>query len=179
MKGSIEKALWEDEQIVYSGHRHWIVFSYPVIWLIVGFVFLTHIVALQKLAVVPLLVALLTGINATINYFVSDFVITNLRMFINVGFIQRVSIKALLINIDSVDVEQGLWGRLLKYGTVKVCDIDEMCLAFERVATPAIFKRHAQVEMYKQLTQLDEQIARYIQEAGEEAGEEGSEKSGG
>jgi hypothetical protein len=145
------EALLPTEQIIYRGHKHWIVFGYPLLWLIVGFIFLVHIIALQKLAVIPLLLALLTGIHASINYFISELVITNLRLLINIGFVQRISLQAPLENITSVQAQQNLLGHLFRYGTIKVCDTNEMCLAFEKISKPMKFQRHAQRALGEQI----------------------------
>lgn len=50
----------------------------------------------------------------------SEFVITNRRVIIKVGFIRRKTLEMNLEKIESVKVDQGIMARILGYGTVTI-----------------------------------------------------------
>lgn len=168
----IEENLLPDEKIIYGGHRHWIVFVFPIIWLILGLFFLIKGLSLpiqdiipvsllsiidaehiqkfiQLIAIIPLLLASTTGISALINYFLSEIAVTNVRILIKTGFIKRYSTEIPLRNIATILVTQTFWGRIFGYGTVKICDVGNVCLPFKRIVAPISFRSHVQAEINK------------------------------
>ena len=86
----IEIKLLKNEQIIYHGHKHWIIFFPSVALLIICFSFFIEVVLLQKLVIVPLLLAIITGIGAMISYFLSEIVITNKKVLLKVGYLRRI-----------------------------------------------------------------------------------------
>ena len=64
--------------------------------------------------------AIYQGIKAIIMKNTIEFGITNQRIIAKTGFIRRNTIEMLLAKTESVRVDQGIFGRLLGYGTVIV-----------------------------------------------------------
>lgn len=150
MMSYIKKNLLENEKIIYRGHKHWVVFAFPALWLFAGIASLFEVTLLQKIAIIPFLLSLITGIDSAIEYFMSEIAVTNKRILIKIGFIRRATIEAPLQNIASIQVDQTFWGRIWGYGSIKLCDIGHLCLPFERISSPVQFRRHAQTEIDKQ-----------------------------
>lgn len=116
----VQKTLLPEEKILYYTKPHFIIF-YPVfIWLAMatGFLYCVNIPII--FGYVLLLVSMISCINSLINYYCSEYAITNKRVIMKVGFIHRKSIEIFLDRIESVRVEQSIIGRIVGYGSVSI-----------------------------------------------------------
>ena len=64
--------------------------------------------------------ALLVILNAVLVYFSTELAVTNRKVIAKFGFIRRDAIELRLEKVESIAVVQGILGRLLNYGTIKV-----------------------------------------------------------
>ena len=119
MAGYIENNLLKDERIVYQAKLHWIVF---VSWR-----------GLFTLFILPL-----------IERISSEFAITNRRVIMKVGLVARRTLEMNLSKIESVNVDQGIFARLLGYGTVTVIGTGGTKETFAHISDPTEFRRQFQ-----------------------------------
>ncbi|PIZ12486.1 MAG: MFS transporter permease [Elusimicrobia bacterium CG_4_10_14_0_8_um_filter_37_32] len=138
----IESNLMEGEQVVYRTRIHWIVFLWPLVWLALGI-----LVAQDMRAGVSgffLLIGIISCISALINFLTSEFGITNKRIIAKSGFIRRNSLELFLNKLESVQVNQGIVGRLFNYGTVVVTGTGGTKSKFPKVAKPLALRNEVQ-----------------------------------
>ncbi|HVS27327.1 MAG TPA: PH domain-containing protein [Burkholderiales bacterium] len=119
MTGYIESNLIRDEHIVYETKLHWITF--------------VSLKALLTLFIAPLIA------RAT-----SEFAITNKRVVIKVGLISRHTLEMNLSKVESVGVDQGIWGRTLGYGSITVIGTGGTRELFPYIANPVEFRKQFQ-----------------------------------
>lgn len=74
----------------------------------------------------------------------SEFVITNKRVIMKTGFISRKTFEMNLQKIESVNVDQSLFGRLLGFGTVTIIGTGGSRELFTDISEPLIFRRKFQ-----------------------------------
>src|SRR5260221_134503 len=74
----------------------------------------------------------------------SEFAITNRRVIIKVGFISRKTLEMNLSKIESVNVDQGIWGRMLGYGTITIIGTGGTKETFGNISGPLEFRRQFQ-----------------------------------
>jgi uncharacterized membrane protein YdbT with pleckstrin-like domain len=147
--GYVESHLLPGEEIVHRGHLHKIVYLVPVltaVTLMIGaFVALTtdHF----ALGGVALALALVPLIWAQIAYTSSEFAVTNKRVVIKVGFIQRRTLETLLSKVEGIEVTQGFMARLLNYGTIVVTGTGGTREQFQNIAAPLEFRRQVQAQV--------------------------------
>ena len=67
--------------------------------------------------------------------------VTTHRVVSKTGIVGRQTEEVRLSAIETVDLQQTTWGRLLGYGTVRVTGRGESSLLFERVTDPVGVKR--------------------------------------
>ncbi len=115
----VQSNLGSGEQIVYEAKMHWIVF--------------VSLKALFTLFIAPL-----------IAYTTSEFAITNKRVIIKVGFISRRTLEMNLAKIESINVNQGLLGRMLGYGTIVVIGTGGTKEPFAGISNPLDFRKKFQ-----------------------------------
>ena len=119
MGSYVEQNLTAGERVVYETNLHWIIF-----FSLKGF--LTFFIA-------PL-IALST----------SEFAITNKRVIIKVGVISRRTLEMNLNKIESVNVNQGILGRILGYGTIVIVGTGGTKERFTAISNPLEFRRKFQ-----------------------------------
>ena len=67
--------------------------------------------------------------------------VTNKRVILKTGIISRHSDEMKITSIETVEIEQGILGRMLGYGTVKVTGKGISDLVFNRIDDPMDVKR--------------------------------------
>ena len=109
----IRKSLLDGEKVIYMTRRHKIIFTYPVIWLLVSaglygikwmYVFRPEIdFTLSIFSGIVLVVALIHALVIWIHYLSAEFGITNQRVISKEGFLKRKTSEVFLKNSDSPD----------------------------------------------------------------------------
>jgi len=70
----------------------------------------------------------------------TDMVVTNRRVLLRTGVLNKATDEMFLNKIESVEVDQNIWGRLLNYGTVEVNGSGEGELFFRSIGSPKEFR---------------------------------------
>lgn len=150
--GYIEHNLMQGELISYRTRLHWIVFAFPIFLIVIGFVFplSMHSRTLNIFVVVGMIFlssGILLGAARFIAYKSSEFAVTNNRVLIKIGFIQRHSLELLLQKVEGIGVDQNLSGRIFGYGTIIVTGTGGTKEAFKDIENPLEFRRHVQLSL--------------------------------
>jgi uncharacterized membrane protein YdbT with pleckstrin-like domain len=152
--GYAEKHLMEGERIVYRARLHRVIFVPPLVLALVGAVaaILIHIYLANPMAagivgVAFLIVALLVASPRFIRYMSSEFVVTNKRVIVKVGFVQRQTLELVLAKVETIGVEQTILGRILNYGTIIVTGTGGTKEPFKDIASPIRFREHVQAQL--------------------------------
>jgi uncharacterized membrane protein YdbT with pleckstrin-like domain len=143
----IQKNLLNGENLVYRGRLHWIVFSLPILFLVMAFPFFTDGGNTSFIGGLFILLSTLTGIVSLINYSTSEFGITNKRVIVKIGFIRTSSVEVLLTKVEGIQVNQGILGRILGYGSLVVSGTGGTQDPFHRISNPLEFRRKAQEQI--------------------------------
>ena len=98
-----------------------------------------------------LFIPVIKAIIATIAHFCIELGITNKRVVGKVGIIRTKALDAPLNKIQSVNVNQGFWGKIFNYGTVNI-NTAAGEFSFEGIAAPDAFKGTlmAQIDQYEE-----------------------------
>jgi uncharacterized membrane protein YdbT with pleckstrin-like domain len=75
-------------------------------------------------------------------YKTTEIAITNKRIIAKFGFISRSTIEINLPKVESVQVDQGVLGRMLDYGTIIVSGAGTPNLSIPGAAEPLEFRKH-------------------------------------
>jgi len=67
--------------------------------------------------------------------------VTNKRVILKKGIVSRRTEEMKISSIETVEIQQSVWGRILGYGTVKVTGRGVSDLVFERVSDPMAVKK--------------------------------------
>jgi uncharacterized membrane protein YdbT with pleckstrin-like domain len=137
----VEENLMRGETIQYQTRVHWIVYAWPIALGLFGLIALT---GSASTAMVFFVLAAVIGVVAYISATNSEFAVTNKRVLIKVGWINRRSLELLLTKVESIAVEQGLGGKLFGFGTIVVSGTGGSHEPFKNIADPFEFRKQIQ-----------------------------------
>ena len=116
MGSYVNTSLIRDENVVYEAKNHWIIF-----------------ISLQSF--------LTLFISPLIENWTSEYAITNKRVIIKIGLISRKTLEMNLSKIESVNVDQSIFGRILGYGAITIIGTGGTRETFSDLANPIQFRR--------------------------------------
>jgi len=144
----IKDTLLKDEQILYYTKPHYIVFYTVLLWLALA-VFAVKFAADLLIGGAMLLMGLVSFVNDLISYYCAEYVITNRRILMKVGFIRRKSLEIFLDRVEGIYVEQGIIGRVLNFGTIIIAGVGGTKNPFFYISDPLKFRSSIQQQMQK------------------------------
>jgi uncharacterized membrane protein YdbT with pleckstrin-like domain len=83
---------------------------------------------------------LLSFIHAWFKRWTTELAVTNRRIIYKRGFIRRHTIEMNMDKVESVDVDQSFWGRILNYGTIVVHGTGGGLEPLRRIDSPIEFR---------------------------------------
>lgn len=125
--GYIQESLSKDEEIRNLFRLHWFARLLMILWLI--------------LAIPTLGITLLLAIWEWLKLRNTEMGVTNKRVIFKTGIISRKSEEMKISSIETVEIAQGLSGRIFGFGTVKVTGRGLSDLVFKNIADPMDVKR--------------------------------------
>lgn len=140
----VQNNLIAGEQIVYQTKVHPIVFVSPALFVIGGIVF--GILGMPPAGAVFLAIGVAMFVIAWVRQWSSEFAVTNKRVIIKVGFISRRTIEINMSKVESVEIIQDIFGRLLNYGTIVVIGTGGTREPFALIDDPLAFRRAVQAQ---------------------------------
>ena len=90
--------------------------------------------------IIVLLWALRVMIGSLIHKYGSEFAVTNKRVILKKGLYKRETLELMLNKTEGIKIQQGIWGRLLGYGTL-IVTTGGASNAFKLVASPQKFRK--------------------------------------
>ena len=142
MGSYVESNLIDGEQVVYQTGVHWVVFLPSAAVVLAGIAMGLAYSPAGGLAV--LVMGVIMAIGAWIRQWASEFAVTNKRVIIKVGFLSRRTIEINMSKVESVEVNQDIFGRLLNYGTITVIGTGGTKEPFDLINDPLAFRRAVQ-----------------------------------
>lgn len=143
----IDDNLMNGEQVVYRARLHWIVFAWPFIWLIIAIILFSSGGGAASWGALCVILAIITGVVSYINYATSEFGVTSKRVLVKIGFIRRRSLEVLLSKVEGIQVDQGILGRILGFGTIRVRGTGGTRDPFDKIMAPLELRRRVQEQV--------------------------------
>lgn len=89
----------------------------------------------------PVVIGLFLLIWAWIRYATTELAVTNKRVIAKTGLIQRKTVELFISKVESVQVDQGILGRIFDYGTVTLTGTGVQSAPFKSIADPLQFRK--------------------------------------
>lgn len=116
--GYVDKMLGSQERVILEFKIHWIRFIFPVLF---------------SFAII--------GIPSLIRLLYTQYVLTDKRVILKTGFISRHTEELRLKKIETVEIRQGIIGRILGYGNIYITGTGTSYVLFDAVFNPMAVKR--------------------------------------
>lgn len=148
--GYIDRNLMPGEEVIYRTKLHWIVFLWPMFFLILAVAGFVGISA--KVGLLFSMLAAGVWLVLCVTYATTEFGVTNKRVVVKVGFVRRDTVETLLAKVEGIGVHQDILGRILGYGTVFVTGTGGSKEPFRYIEAPLEFRRqvHEQIAAEKE-----------------------------
>lgn len=121
----LDESLAPGETVVARFNLHWTAKG----WLILGIV------------LIPVVIGIFITIYEWLRLRGIEQAVTSQRVVLKTGIIGRQTKEIRLSAVETVDMHQSAWGRILGFGNVNVTGRGESDLTFVRVADPVAVKR--------------------------------------
>jgi uncharacterized membrane protein YdbT with pleckstrin-like domain len=118
----IQESLSEGEQIVRVFRQHWVTRIWLVIWIL-------------------LIVTLPIAVYEWLRLRTMEHGVTNKRVIFKQGIISRHTEEMKLGSIETVEIGQGVWGRIFGFGDIRVTGKGISDVVFKRINDPMEVKR--------------------------------------
>jgi membrane protein YdbS with pleckstrin-like domain len=124
--GYIDESLIPGETLVHRARVSW----WSQFWLV--------FLGILTLVVV---VGLIFLVWAWIRVRSTELAITNRRVIAKFGFVKRHTVEINLDKVEALKVEQGVWGRILNFGTIFISGAGTSVAPIPNIADPLVFRR--------------------------------------
>ena len=118
----IEESLSEGEKIVAVFKQHWVTRLWLVLWIL-------------------LLVTIPIAVYEWLRLRTIEHGVTNKRVIYKRGIVSRHTEEMKLGSIETVEIDQGIWGRILSFGDIHVTGKGISEVVFRRMDDPMEVKR--------------------------------------
>lgn len=127
MASYIEGALIKDEKVIYTGNIS--------LWSLAPLI----VLGLATIWIVGL--GLIFWIMAFIRYKTTELAFTNKRVIAKFGFISRQTIELNISKVESIQVNQGILGRIFNFGTLVISGAGNPQAPIPGISDPMSFRR--------------------------------------
>lgn len=167
----LDKALLNGEQMIHRSRPHWVLFFPALVWfgvtLLLSYLIpknpqmmtliLLNLSPYQIIILASMIITIFMFISAYIKFAFTEFVITNRRILMKTGFIQRNICEILLVRVESIIINQNIGGRLLDYGSITLIGMGGSRDPFNFVPQPLKFRHHLEQEIARSQSVLQTQ----------------------
>jgi len=152
----VEKNLIPGETMLYRTGLHWIVLLVPVLIAIClaggGLAMVFGAMGdkgdgartMATAGVILVILGVASFFIGTLRRNATEIAVSNKRVLIKTGFASRRTIELLLLQVESIVVNESLAGRMFGYGTVIVRGTGGTPEPFDKIANPLEFRRQVQ-----------------------------------
>lgn len=127
MTSYVEGALVKDERIVHIGRIS--------LWS------MAHLFILGVLLLPVFGLGIVFLVIAWVRYKTTELAITNRRVIAKFGFISRRTVEINIAKVESIQVDQGILGRIFDYGTLLIAGAGDPQAPIPGISDPMAFRR--------------------------------------
>jgi len=138
----VDKNLIPGETVVFRTRLHWIIFAWPALFALVTIA--AAYLSYRRTAEVLFGITLIVFLAKYFVYIASEFAVTNKRVIVKVGVLQRRTLELLLTKVEAIAVTQSIAGQLFGCGTIMVTGTGGTREPFSNIRSPLEFRRAVQ-----------------------------------
>jgi len=146
MTSYVSQVLQPEETVRYDGTLHWIIFLPGIVLFAFGAAGLIGVATLSRdapgyhvysiVVYVALALGALQLLSAWVRRWSTEIAVTDRRVIYKTGLVSRRTVEMNMDKVESVDVTQDIFGRILNYGTVLIRGTGASLEPLSTIATP-------------------------------------------
>lgn len=152
----VKENLTRGERIIYTTNLHWIIFVESVFIISTGLLFSylgvryqsnigsTFTTWIEYLSMAILAFGGVKFLLELIRHNTSEFAVTNERIIIKVGVLQRKSLAMHLNKIESIEIDQSIAGRIFGFGAISITGTGNADSNFDLIKNPSKLRQKMQ-----------------------------------
>ncbi len=148
--GYVNENLLSDERVIHRAHQHWFFIMPPFAWAGVCWL-LTHLAGPETdaswfyyLSWFGAIALSLLGLSNLVDRFTSEFAVTDMRVIMKTGLVQRDVLELLLSKVEGVSVKQSISGRIWNFGHVSITGSGGTRSIYKNIRAPMAFRKAIQ-----------------------------------
>jgi hypothetical protein len=161
----LTSTLVPGEVVVYQTRLHWIVMLSNLVTALalfaVGGVLLwyetthpgfnrTTEVGMESTSAVLIGCGLLALLAGAVRRNATEMAVTNRRVVVKTGLVRRKTIEMLLNKVESIEVRESTWGRILGFGAIVVVGTGGSTEPFSKISRPLVFRSRLQQQIERE-----------------------------
>jgi uncharacterized membrane protein YdbT with pleckstrin-like domain len=148
----VQQVLQPGETLRFQTNIHWFAYLYAIVALLIALAFLlwyyldpsTNVLLLYG-AILFGIVSIALAIPALLKRLGTEIAVTDRRIISKSGLVQRHTTEVNMDKVESVDVDQSIFGRLFGYGSITVRGTGEGIATLHNIARPLEFRNTVMV----------------------------------
>ena len=142
----VSEVLQPNESVRYDGTLHWIIYLPGIILFafgvagLIGVLTMAHDARFYRAYSIVVYIALGIGalhlFSAWLKQWSTEIAVTDRRVIYKTGLVSRRTVEMNMDKVESVDVNQDIWGRIFNYGTVLIRGTGASLEPLSTIATP-------------------------------------------
>jgi uncharacterized membrane protein YdbT with pleckstrin-like domain len=124
-----KKVLQPGENVKYVGKLHWMIYRHAIVFSVLmtavglSLVYLDNSIEQGSILAILLLLSVMSFLPSWFRRVTTEIVVTDKRIIHKVGWIARRTEEMNMTKVETVDVRQGIVGRIFGFGTVLIIGI--------------------------------------------------------
>lgn len=152
----IKEVITPNENLIVYAKTHGFIYAQPVMWAIFSMIALAILyhfgwMNLWYLSLIPLAPALYYFIQAWVYSYSTELAVTDKRVIAKFGFIRRETIELKHSKVESLQVKQGILGRIFNFGSIKIIGSGGTTAPIPYIKDPLVFRSAALTQEEKNL----------------------------
>ncbi|TAL10135.1 MAG: PH domain-containing protein [Nitrospirae bacterium] len=148
----VDDNLVAGENVMYRAHLHWVLYITAVLAALLVIAVGLALAADKSTKDIAWFFFVLAPLPLIRPYLLcrfSEFAVTDKRVLVKTGILNRHTLETLLTKVENISVDQSLGGRMLNYGTITVTGTGGTKEQFARIAAPLEFRKQIQAATLK------------------------------
>lgn len=145
----VNATLIKDEAINHEGKGHWFVYVRPTIYMLasVAYWLYNSYGTFAVIGIIGFMFSLYLFVTAIVYMVTTEMAVTNKRILVKTGWIKRKTIELNLNKVESVQVDQTIFGRIFNFGSVHINGSGLSSAKFKNIEDPLLFRVKANEAM--------------------------------
>jgi len=113
----VQSVITPGEVVIAQARTHWCIYVGPACWLVLSLVLMVFV---WPLGTILLVLSLVLFLRAWLYAYSTELAVTSKRIIAKFGFIRRSTVELRHDKVESLQVEQGIIGRIFDFGSIVV-----------------------------------------------------------